>query len=91
LVQGSGANFEDFHRQSVFELLEAQETLSPSEFRFDDETDGFGSSSSNAPLTPVKAAPVSVDDSVLTNIVDGSAVTVPIAALLANDSDANGD
>jgi hypothetical protein len=93
MVQGSGANFEDFHRQSVFELLEAQETLSPSEFRLDDETDGFGSNGSNAPLTltPAKAAPVSVDDSVLTNIVDGSAVTVPIAALLVNDSDANGD
>jgi hypothetical protein len=93
MVQGGGANFEDFHRQSDFELLKAQETLSPSEVYLDDGTDGFGSSGSNAPLTltPAKAAPAAADDSVLTNIVDGSAVTVPIAALLANDSDANGD
>ncbi|HEB96924.1 MAG TPA: tandem-95 repeat protein, partial [Sedimenticola thiotaurini] len=35
--------------------------------------------------------PVAVDDMILTNIVDGSSVPVPGDALLANDSDVEGD
>jgi hypothetical protein len=42
-------------------------------------------------VTSVNDAPVAADDSILTNIVDGSAITIPIAALLANDSDPDGD
>ena len=42
-------------------------------------------------VTPVNDDPVAADDSVLTNIVDGSAITIPIAALLANDSGVDGD
>ena len=37
------------------------------------------------------AAPVASADKVLTNIVDGSDIFIPATALLANDSDANGD
>jgi len=36
-------------------------------------------------------APVAAADTVLTNIVDGSDIIIPATALVANDSDANGD
>lgn len=37
------------------------------------------------------APPVAVDDLVLSNIVDGSAILIPAAALMANDSDPDAD
>ncbi|MEE8271859.1 MAG: Ig-like domain-containing protein, partial [Alphaproteobacteria bacterium] len=39
----------------------------------------------------INTAPVAGVDTVLTNIVDGSSITFPIASLLVNDSDAEGD
>ena len=37
------------------------------------------------------AAPVAGDDLVITNIVNGSGIVIPHAAMLANDTDANSD
>ena len=42
-------------------------------------------------VTGVNEAPTVNDDTVITNIVDGSTITIPISALIGNDSDVEGD
>jgi hypothetical protein len=92
-VQSGGATFEDIHLGSSLDLLEGQGTLSHSEFPADREKGGGDAdiSRTNLTFTPLDTAASAEDDSVLSNIVDGSVITIPIASLLANDSGANGE
>ncbi len=91
-IKGGGATFEDFDPGSSFNLLESEGTLSRSEIH-DGETTDTDSSSVRETFTfmQVDSPPVAADDTVLTNIVDGSDITIPIASLLGNDSGANDD
>jgi VCBS repeat-containing protein len=74
-----------------FEFLQVGETATDS-FKYTVQ-DGFGATATFSTtevtviIEGVNDAPEAVSDSIITNIIDGSDIFIPAAALLANDSD----
>jgi hypothetical protein len=92
LLQGGGATFEDVPLALAFERLSTQGTLTRQGSRspLDDQAEVLGRNATTL-LTVAKGEqpPEAMSDRVLTSIADGSTITIPIAALLANDRDAD--
>lgn len=69
--------------------FETQGLIQP-EFADPPEQQGF-TAGQTADTADTNAPPVAVDDLVLSNIVDGSAILIPAAVLMVNDSDPDAD
>lgn len=89
LVLGGGATFEDAPLGFAFERLSTQGTLTRQELRspLDGQAGTLHRDTATTLLTVANGeqAPAAMSDRVLTTIADGSTITIPIAALLAND------